>query len=101
MSNSSGPQEFKQMLVDYAKQETIDPLKTLGRYLAFGLSGSIFVSLGFFFWGLAILRYSQSLDVFEGSSWGSIGPYGVAFGSVFTFLVVLYLFLARAKRKVL
>ena len=95
-----GPQEIQKMLVDYAKQETVDPLKTLGRYLAFGVTGSIFVSLGLFFCGLGILRYMQTLKVFGGSSWASLGAYGVTFGSVLLFLVVIYAFLTRAKRKV-
>jgi len=95
-----GPQEIQKMLVDYAKQETIDPLKTLGRYLAFGLAGSIFVSLGLFFWSLAILRYVQTLEWFSGSSWASAGAYGIAFGSVLLFLVIIYSSLTRAKRKV-
>ena len=34
------------LLKAYGKQETVDPLKALGRYLCFGISGAILLSLG-------------------------------------------------------
>jgi len=49
-----------QLVRDYAKQETLDPLKTIGRFLAFGLAGSILVSLGVVMGVLAILRALQT-----------------------------------------
>jgi len=57
--------ELKDLVVGYAKQETVDPLRTLGRYLGFGLAGSAALALGLFLLLLALLRGLQELDVFN------------------------------------
>ena len=49
-----------QLVRDYAKQETIDPLKSIGRFLAWGVAGSVMLSLGLIFGTLAVLRVLQS-----------------------------------------
>lgn len=49
-----------QLVRDYAKQETIDPLKSIGRFLAWGVAGSIMLSLGLIFGTLAVLRGLQT-----------------------------------------
>lgn len=56
------------LLLSYAKQETIDPLRSLGRYLAMGLGGMALITLGVSLIGLAVLRALQSMtgDVFDG-----------------------------------
>ncbi|WP_426572935.1 hypothetical protein [Aquihabitans sp. McL0605] len=45
---------------DYAKQETIDPVKMLGRFLGWGLAGSLALCLGIGFGALAIIRGLQT-----------------------------------------
>ena len=45
---------------DYAKQETIDPLKGVGRYLGFGLGGALLGGLGVLLLMLAGLRALQT-----------------------------------------
>jgi hypothetical protein len=52
--------EFVQLVVDYAKQETVEPIKNLGRFVAFGLLGSICLAIGTVFLLLAALRAIQS-----------------------------------------
>jgi hypothetical protein len=52
--------ELKTLLVDYAKQETITPLKGLGRYLGLGVPGAMLVSTGVLLLGLAGLRALQT-----------------------------------------
>ncbi len=52
--------EILEMIVAYAKQETLDPLKGLGRYLAFGLAGSVAVAAGSVLVILAALRVLQT-----------------------------------------
>ena len=37
---------FKDLLLAYVRQETLDPLKALGRFLLFGVIGAVFLSLG-------------------------------------------------------
>jgi hypothetical protein len=57
------PAEFKelfQLIVTYAKQQTIDPLKQLGRWVALGLAGAVLTGLGFLLIGLGLLRAIQS-----------------------------------------
>lgn len=49
-----------QLIRDYAKQETIDPLKSIGRFLKLGLPGAILLSLGLLFGSLAIIRALQN-----------------------------------------
>ncbi len=68
-------QELWELLKAYAQQETIDPLKGLGRYLGFGLGGAALLSLGMFFLALSGLRVLQTKtgDVFTG--WRSALPY--------------------------
>ena len=44
----------------YAKQETVDPLKGLGRYLAYGLAGSLLLAIGVILLALAGLRVLQT-----------------------------------------
>jgi uncharacterized BrkB/YihY/UPF0761 family membrane protein len=96
-----GAQEMQRLLVDYAKQETIEPLKQLGRYLGLGIAGALLVFLGVFFIGLATLRLLQSFDPFDGASWASTLPYLVAVAVLVLALALIYLSLSRAKRKVL
>ncbi len=52
--------ELKDLTINYAKQETLDPLKGLGRYIAFGVAGTAALSIGFVLWSLAILRALQN-----------------------------------------
>jgi hypothetical protein len=78
-ASQSGPigqvTELKDMVVAYAKQETVDPLKTLGQYLGFGLGGAIMIGVGLSFGLLALLRGLQQIRVFDdpaqvgGGSW--------------------------------
>ncbi len=51
--------ELKQLTVDYAKQETIDPLKGVPRFLAAGVAGSVLLGIGLILWIVGILRLVQ------------------------------------------
>lgn len=75
--------ELKELVVGYAKQETVDPLKVLGQKLGWGAAGSVLVALGSFFLVLATLRGLQQIDVFNRTGdplggWFSWVPYIVA-----------------------
>ena len=53
-------QELWALLKAYAQQETVGPLKSLGRRLGFGLAGSVLVALGVFLVVLGVMRGLQS-----------------------------------------
>jgi hypothetical protein len=64
--------DLKDMTVDYAKQETVDPLRNLGRDVGFGVVGSVFLGTGGVLLGLALLRalQTQTGSAFTGNlSW--------------------------------
>jgi hypothetical protein len=52
--------ELRGLVVAYAKQETIDPLKKLGRYLLWGVIGSFFLAVGSLLLVLAVVRLLQA-----------------------------------------
>jgi len=95
-----GAREIQGLLVSYAKQETIAPLKQLGRYLGFGVVGALLLFLGSFFVGLGVLRLMQTFEVFGGSSWASTVPYIIAIVALVIILIVMAQFLSRAKKRV-
>jgi hypothetical protein len=70
-------QELFELLKAYAQQETVDPIKRLGSYLAWGALGSLLLAGGLFFLALSLLRalQTQTGTTFAGSwSWA---PYGI------------------------
>jgi uncharacterized membrane protein YidH (DUF202 family) len=52
--------ELWQLVVAYFKQETLDPIKSLGRFLAFGILGSVLLCLGLPLLVLGLLRFLQN-----------------------------------------
>lgn len=52
--------ELWDMVRAYAKQETIEPVKGLGRFLAFGIAGSLLLGTGTVLLTLAGLRALQT-----------------------------------------
>lgn len=64
---SDSLRELWELLQAYARQETIDPLKPLGRYLGYGVGGMALIGVGLVYLGLSGLRAMQSqTDLFEG-----------------------------------
>ena len=64
--------ELWEMTTAYAKQETIDPLRGLGRFLGYGIGGAIFLGVGASLLMLAALRVlqTQTSSSFSGNlSW--------------------------------
>ena len=45
---------------DYAKQETVEPLKGVGRYLGFGFGGAVIGGIGVLLLMLSLLRALQT-----------------------------------------
>ena len=70
-------QELKDLVVAYFKQETVEPLKGLGRYVLFGVLGALLLGTGVFFLAMSGLRALQTEtgSTFTGNwSWA---PYGI------------------------
>lgn len=59
-SISTDAKELVDLVVGYAKQETLDPVKKLGKTVALGVVGAILTGVGFIFLTLASLRALQS-----------------------------------------
>jgi hypothetical protein len=51
--------EAVQLTIDYLKQETLTPLKGLGRFLAWGLAGSLAIAIGLVLLLVGVLRLLQ------------------------------------------
>ena len=68
--------ELVDLVRAYAKQETIEPVKGLGRFVAFGLAGSLLLGVGTVLLAVALLRALQTeVDTFDGRwSWA---PYAI------------------------
>jgi cytochrome c biogenesis protein CcdA len=90
--------ELKELLVAYARQETVDPVKALGRYLGFGLAGSALISLAGIFLSLGLLRLLQTEtgSTFTGNlSWA---PYLLVLAAVVLGLLLVLLAIRRVQR---
>jgi hypothetical protein len=62
-------QELFQLVVGYAKQETLDPVKNLGRFVGYGLGGALLGSLGavlLLLGGLRLLQ-TETGEAFDGN----------------------------------
>jgi len=62
-------QELFQLVVGYAKQETLDPVKNLGRFIGYGMAGALLSSLGavlLLLGGLRLLQ-TETGDTFDGN----------------------------------
>lgn len=82
---------------DYARQETVEPLKGVGRYLGYGAVGALLLGMGVILLMLAGLRALQTKtgDALDGSlSWA---PYFIVF--VVALTLVLWALSRISKKK--
>jgi hypothetical protein len=71
--------ELRDLVVAYVRQQTLVPFQQLGRYIAFGLVGSLMLGVGVVFLGVAALRalQTETNGTFAGDwSWA---PYLITF----------------------
>jgi hypothetical protein len=88
--------ELWELATSYAKQETIEPLKGLGRFLGYGVFGAVLLGIGTMLLLLGGLRalQTQTGSTFTGNwSWA---PYLIA---VAAGLVLIGLALLRIRRR--
>ena len=71
--------ELFQLVQAYFKQETTEPLKALGRVVAYGIAGSLLLGAGVVFFAIGVLRLLQdeAASRFDGN-W-SVVPYAIVF----------------------
>ncbi len=78
----------------YAKQETIDPLKSVGSYLGWAIPGALLLAVGWLFLLIGLLRVLQTeIDTFDGG-WSFV-PYAIVF---VVGALVLGLFIQRVRK---
>jgi hypothetical protein len=61
-------QDLSKLVIGYVKQETLEPIRGLGRFIGFGLAGSTLVGFGLVVLFLGVLRLLQEEtgDTFRG-----------------------------------
>ncbi len=84
--------ELKDLIVAYVKQETVDPVKNMGRYLQYGAAGALLIGTGALFLLFALLRGLQTIDVFRPDDplqpgIASLAPYAITIGAAVAMLL--------------
>ena len=93
-SPSADVGEVVDLVKSYATQQTVGPLKTMGRWIGFGVAGVLALSLGIVIVLVAILRVLQTeTDVFHGN-WSWV-PYVI---TMVLALIVIAIVLSWVKR---
>lgn len=89
MADRTGPGDFFELVKNYAKQETLEPLKGIGRWVGLGVAGSCLLMLGGISLTLAMLRALQEEtgSTFTGNlTWA---PYAISLIAVATVIGLL------------
>jgi hypothetical protein len=70
--------ELRDLIVAYVRQETVDPIRSLGRYVGFGLLGALLMGTGIVFIEIGVLRVLQGThsDPHFTGNW-SWAPYAI------------------------
>jgi len=69
-SRDVSPDELANLVVDYVKQETVEPVQALGRFLTWGIAGSAAIALGTVLLLVGTLRILQTETGLTGNlSW--------------------------------
>ncbi len=90
--------ELTQLVKAYFKQETTEPLKALGRVVAFGIAGSLLLGTGVIFIALGVLRLLQhETDTTFHGNW-SIIPYFVVIVALLVAAALVFKIGTRTKK---
>ncbi len=97
-SNETHIGEVVELVKTYVRQETLGPLKGIGRWLGAGIGGAIAWGIGLFFVVLGVLRLLQTeaADTFDGAK--AILPYVITLAAL---LVVTAVVVTRMNKKTL
>ena len=91
--------EAVQLVIAYVKQETLTPLKGLGRFILFGIVGSVALGIGLVILAVAFLRFLQGETgtTFTGNwSWA---PYLICTVAVLLVAAVAVLAVTRGQQR--
>ncbi|NBR98852.1 MAG: hypothetical protein EBT42_00425 [Actinobacteria bacterium] len=86
--------ELYDLVIKYAKQEAIDPIRGAVRWLGFGLIAAVLISIGVVIGSLGVLRLVQTTPLGASNAWSWL-CYLI---TVFICLVIGYLANSRIKR---
>lgn len=89
--------ELKELVVAYAKQETVEPLKGLGRYVGFGIGGALLLGVGLFFLAIGALRALQTETGTRFTGNWSWAPYAIVLVGLVVFAALAWA--ARGRRR--
>jgi hypothetical protein len=88
--------ELWELVVAYFKQETTEPLKSLGRVVGFGVAGSLLIGAGVVFLAVGTLRVLQEeTDAFTGN-WTFV-PYLIVIVALIAVAGLVFAIGTRAK----
>jgi hypothetical protein len=93
-ADAPGVGELANLVIAYAKQETIDPIRGAGRWLAFGFAAVLALSFGIAFLALGTLRLLQ-FEVFANATTWSWIPYFIVMALC---VIVALLAISRIKK---
>ena len=91
-------QALRITLEAYAKQETLEPLKGLGRYLVFGMAGACLSAIGVGFLLMALLRGLQQQNSLFGGRMSFV-PYLIAALAGSAVLLISLKMMSREKKR--
>ena len=94
MSKKNTAEDTVGLFQQYLQQELVDPLRSLGRFLAYGVVGSLLIGAGLVLLAVGTLRGLQATEVFE--KWWSWAPYCISAAAL---IAVSFLALHQIKEK--
>jgi hypothetical protein len=91
--------ELRDLIVAYVRQETVEPIKGLGKYVAFGLLGALLIGTGIVFVEIGVLRVLQgtSSDPHFTGNW-SWAPYAIVVVASLAAAVIAWYIGGKRKR---
>jgi lysylphosphatidylglycerol synthetase-like protein (DUF2156 family) len=91
--------ELWELVVAYLKQETVEPVKGLGRFLAFGVAGSLLLGIGLTLLAIAGLRALQTETTTHFTRNLSWVPYAITLVACFVVAGIAIAGKGRGQRK--
>src|SRR5262249_29727702 len=90
--------ELQQLVIAYAKQETLEPLKGLGKYAGWRIGAALLLGFGFAFVEIGLLRVLQEeTGTALTGNWSWV-PYAATIG-VAVIVASIFVVLARRRQK--